>query len=322
MGSTKRILVSTYPFGASGSRPRDLLEASGHEIVYNPYGRRLKAQEVEELLREMDAVIAGTEPYEPEVIANCPKLKVISRVGVGLDSVNVRASLGQGVMVTYTPDAPAQAVAELTMAFILNLARHVHQADRSVREQAWNRLMGWLVEELTVGVIGVGRIGSRVIKLLQPFGCRVLATDTCPVPERVEGCACTWTDLDTVLGDSDVVTVHIPLNRANRHFINRDRLKQMQKGSFLINTSRGAVVDERALTEALDWGHLAGAGLDVFEKEPYEGPLAQMDQTVLTAHMGASARKSRYLMELGAAEDCLRVLAGDPPTNPAPPEED
>jgi D-3-phosphoglycerate dehydrogenase len=248
-------------------------------------------------------------------------LKVIARVGIGLDNVNVRACLDHGVMVTYTPDAPSKAVAELTVSFILNLGRHVHQSDRSVREQAWNRLLGRLLEELTIGVVGVGRIGGRVIALLQPFGCRILATDIAPVPERVQGCDFEWTDSDTLLRESDVVTLHIPANKANRHYLGRKELKKMKRGAFVINTSRGAVVDEAALVEALDWGHLAGAGLDVFESEPYEGPLATMDQTVLTAHMGASANKSRNLMELGATEDCLRVLAGEPPANPAPPEE-
>jgi len=197
------------------------------------------------------------------------------------------------------------------------LVRNVHQSDRSVREQAWNRLMGCLLEEITIGIIGVGRIGSRVVRLLEPFGCRRLLHDVAPVPSRVEGCDVEWVERDALLQQADLVSIHIPLTAKNRHFIGRTEIKMMKRGAFLVNTSRGPVVDEAALTEALEWGHLAGAGLDVFEREPYEGPLALLDQTLLTAHMGASARKSRYLMELGAAEDCLRVLAGEAPANPA-----
>ncbi|HRK33690.1 MAG TPA: phosphoglycerate dehydrogenase [Candidatus Hydrogenedentes bacterium] len=316
-----RILVATSPFATSGSKPRELLDASGHEIVYNPHGRRLKAGEVEHLLPEMDAVIAGTEPYPMEVVAKCPRLKVISRVGIGLDNVNVRACTERGVMVTYTPDAPSQAVAELTVAFMLNLARFVQQSDRSVREQAWNRIIGWLLEEMTVGIVGVGRIGGRVVRLLQPFGCRILCTDISPDESRIEGARVTWTDKDTLLRESDVVSLHIPMSHKNRHYLGREELKRMKRGAFLINTARGGIVDEQALSESLDWGHLTGAALDVFESEPYEGPLSNTDRTILTAHIGASAQKSRYLMELGATEDCLRVLSGEAPQNPAPPEE-
>ncbi len=321
MSVGKRILVATHPFGVAGAKPKDILEASGHEIIYNPHGRRLKAGEVDEVLEDVDAVIAGTELYCSETLARHPRLKVISRVGVGLDSLDVADCLERGITVTYTPDAPSQAVAELTMAFILDLARHVRESDHSVREQAWNRMMGVLIEELTVGIVGVGRIGSRVIKLLRPFGCKVLATDIDPAPESVADCEVEWVDIDSLLSHSDVVSLHIPLNKANHHFLNKDRMKQMKKGSMLINTSRGAVVDEDALCEALETGHLAACALDVFEREPYEGPLATMEQTLLTAHMGASARKSRYQMELGAVEDCLRVLAGETPLNPAPAEE-
>ncbi len=297
-------------------------KASGHEIVYNPHGRRLKAGEVEQLLPEMDAVIAGTEPYPMDVVAKCPRLKVISRVGIGLDNVSVRGCTERGVMVTYTPDAPSQAVAELTVAFILNLSRFVQQSDRSVRELAWNRMIGWLLEERTIGIIGVGRIGSRVIRLLQPFDCRIPCTDTAPEPSGIAGLARNGWSKDTLLRDSDVVSLHIPMCNRNRHYLGREEIKRMKRGAFLVNTARGGVLDEQALSEALDGGHLAGAALDVFEEEPYEGPLANSDKTILTAHMGASAQKSRYLMELGATEDCLRVLAGDAPMNPAPVEEE
>ena len=317
-----RILVATSPFASSGSTPRELLEASGHEIVYNPHGRRLKAGEVEQLLPEMDAVIAGTEPYPMYGVAKCPRLKVISRVGIGLDNVSVRGCTERGVMVTYTPDAPSQAVAELTVAFILNLSRFVQQSDRSVRELAWNRMIGWLLEERTIGIIGVGRIGSRVIRLLQPFDCRILCTDTALEPSRIAGLRAEWVDKDTLLRESDVVSLHFPMCNRNRHYLGREEIKRMKRGAFLVNTARGGVLDEQALSEALDGGHLAGAALDVFEAEPYEGPLASSDKTILTAHMGASAQKSRYLMELGATEDCLRVLAGDAPMNPAPVEEE
>ena len=312
-----RILLSTSPFGATGREPLELLAGSDHELVANPYGRRLRAGEVAELIQDVDAVIAGTEPYGVETLANAGRLKVISRVGIGLDSVDLDLCRERGISVTYTPDAPSDGVAELAVANMLALLRHIPQSDRSVREGAWNRLMGCLVREVTIGIVGVGRIGSRVIRLLSSFSANIVAADT---DERVYGTPLpntTWCDLDTLLRSSDLVSLHIPLTAANRYFLGRDRIARMRTGAYVVNTSRGAVLDEDALADGLKQGHLGGAALDVFEREPYEGPLCKMDNVILTAHIAASARQSRFLMELGAAQDCLRVLAGLEPANDA-----
>ena len=153
-----KILIATYPFGATGREPLDLLEATGWEIVPNPHARRLKLGEVADCLAGVDAVIAGTEPYNAETLEATDRLRVISRVGVGLDSVDLDFCKNRGIRVTYTPEAPADGVAELTVANMLNLLRHIHASDRSVRERAWNRLMGRLVGEVTIGIVGVGRI--------------------------------------------------------------------------------------------------------------------------------------------------------------------
>jgi D-3-phosphoglycerate dehydrogenase len=312
-----KVLIATSPFGETGRKPLDLLDATGWELVRNPYGRRLKSGEVGLHLQGVHGVIAGTEPYNAETLAGADQLKVIARVGIGLDSVDLEYCRSRGIQVTYTPEAPSDGVAELTVANIINLLRRIHESDRSVREGAWNRLMGQLVREVTIGVIGVGRIGSRVISLLQPFQPRILATDLNP---SVQGTALPnvrWGSLDEVLSQSDLITVHIPLHARNLHFINRARIARMKTGAMVINTSRGPVVDEEALADALRQRHLGGAALDVFAKEPYEGPLARLDNVVLTAHIGASANASRYLMELGAAEDCIRVLRGDAPEHDA-----
>lgn len=315
--ANKKILLATYPFGATGKKPLELLEQTGWELVFNPHHRRLKPHDVTDLLEDIDGVIAGTEPYNSETLRSANRLQVISRVGIGLDSVDLKHCRDNNIQVTYTPDAPSQAVAELTVANILNLLRHVHQSDRSVREGAWNRFMGRLVQETTIGVIGVGRIGSRVIRFLEPFHPTILANDIDP---EVYGTAMPntkWCPTEDILRTADIITFHIPMCAKNHHFINRYRIAQMKTGAFLINTSRGAIIDTEALTDALVQNHLGGAALDVYEKEPYEGPLTKLDNTVLTAHIGASARQSRYLMELGAAEDCIRVLNGEQPNSDA-----
>jgi D-3-phosphoglycerate dehydrogenase len=312
-----KVLIATHPFGSTGREPLDLLEATGWELVANPHGRRLRAGEVSDCLCGIDAVIAGTEPYNAETLASAEQLRVISRVGVGLDSVDLGYCRERGIQVTYTPEAPADGVAELTVANILNLLRHIHASDRSVRERAWNRLMGKLVREVTIGIVGAGRIGSRVIRLLEPFEARILVTDTNPEAVIVEHPNVARVEPEELLQESDIVSLHIPHNRSNHHFMNRERLGKMKTGAMLINTSRGPVVDESALTDALLQQHLGGAALDVFENEPYEGPMARLDNVVLTAHIGASAQASRYRMELGAAEDCIRVLHDQKPEHDA-----
>ena len=315
--TNKRILLATYPFGATGKKPLKLLEQTGWELVFNPHQRRLKPHDVTDLLQDIDGVIAGTESYNSETLRNANRLQVISRVGIGLDSVDLKHCRDNNIQVTYTPDAPSQAVAELTVANILNLLRNIHQSDRSVREGAWNRPMGRLVQEVTIGIIGVGRIGSRVIRLLEPFHPTILAND---IDTEIHGKSMPntqWCSIDEVVSKADIITMHIPMCSENRHFVNRHLIAQMKTGAFLINTSRGGIVDTEALTDALAQNHLGGAALDVFEKEPYEGSLTKFDKVVLTAHIAASARKSRYLMELGAVEDCIRVLNNKMPNNDA-----
>jgi len=315
----KRILIATWPFGECGREPLDLLEATGWELVFNPHRRRLTADDVEELLEGVDGVIAGTEPYPTEVLARyVPKLRHIARVGIGLDNLDVAACRDLGISVSYTPEAPSQAVAELTVAQILNLCRGIPQSDRSVRDGTWNRYIGRLVSELTIGVVGLGRIGKRVCKLLAPFEPRLLACEIDPDREFCAEYGIKLVEKPKLFEKSDLVTLHIPAWKENHGYVGEPEFKLMKKGAFLINTSRGPVLDERALYDHLtNDNDVPGAAIDVFNKEPYSGPLATLDNTVLTAHIGASARKSRFEMELQAVEDTVTVISGGIPRHPA-----
>lgn len=311
-----RILITTFPYGKCGNKPLQLLEQSGHEVVNNPLNRRLKTSEVPALIKDFDIIIAGTENYPVEALENS-RVKAICRVGIGLDNVPLNYCLEKGVIVTYTPDAPSQGVAELTVANILNLSRYILQSDRSVREDAWNRYLGFLLEEMTIGVVGLGRIGAKVVKLLQPFNTRILATEIADKTEFAKSQGIELVDKRTLFQQSDLVTLHIPSNKDTFQYVNREVLSWMKTGSYLINTSRGPVVDEAALYDAIVQDHLNGAALDVFNTEPYEGNLLTLNNVIFTAHMGASAHKSRYLMELGAAEDCLNYINQQPLFNDA-----
>lgn len=305
--SNYRILIATHPFAKTGNKPLKLLQETGWKLVFNPFNRRLKTSDLPKLLKDVDGVIAGTEKYPAEILRET-KIKVISRVGIGLDSVPLRACADMGMKVTYTPDAPSQGVAELTVSNIINLLRHVLPSDRSVREGMWNRLMGNLLSDITVGIVGVGRIGKLVIKLLQPFQTNIIACDIAPDLKFGEKYNIKWIDKEELFKNADIISLHIPSNKSNQNYIDRPTIASMKTGSFLINTSRGAIIDEDALYDGLLQKHLAGAALDVFNDEPYEGNLTGLENVIFTAHIAASATGSRYLMELGAVEDCIRVL--------------
>lgn len=312
-----KIFIATYPFSKFNRSPLDQLSETGWEIVINPLGRRLKAGEVKRFINDADAVIAGTEPYTKDVLSECTNLKVINRVGIGLDSVDMAYCGERGINVTYTPEGPSQAVAELTVGNIINLTRNILPSDHSVREGAWNRYMGFLSSELTIGIVGIGRIGKRVCKLLQPFNATILANDIEPDLEFGKEYGVRWVSKDQLFRESDLVTIHIPYNESNHHYIDRKTISLMHTDSYFINTSRGSIVDEDALTDALCQKHLAGAALDVFEHEPYDGPLKKLDNVILTAHIAASARETRFQMEKVAVENCIRVLRNEKPVHDA-----
>jgi len=304
------VQVNTYPFGQCGEEPLLVLNATGAEVRMNPHERRLKPDEVRGLIVDADAVIAGTEPYTREVLSECPDLKAICRVGVGFDNVDLEACRDLDIVATYTPEAPADGVAELTVGLILSLIRGITWSNDSILAGNWDRHIGTLLSEHTVGILGVGRIGSRVLRLLRPFGARMLGCDIDPKDESVE-----YVNKGELFRRCDVVTVHVPLNPTTRYLVGFDEIHSMPRCSFLVNTSRGPIVDEYGVLSHLG-DRLAGYGADVFENEPYTGPLIKYPNVVLTAHIGASARQSRFLMELGAAKDCANVLAGRPPENP------
>ncbi len=317
-----RVLVSTSPFGACGRQPLDELEATGWEIVHNPYGRRLRAGEVEEQLAGIDAAIAGTEPYPLEMLRRCrPRLKHIARVGIGLDNLDVAGCNELGISVSYTPNAPSRAVAELTVAQMFNLSRHILTSDRSVRDGSWNRQIGNLLGDLTVGIVGLGRIGRLVARMLQPFSTRLLACDIAPDTGLVAELGVELLGKEDLLSASDIVSLHIPASKRNHDYIDAAALNLMRPTACLINTSRGAVINETALVAALEADRLAGVALDVFRQEPYRGPLTRFDNVLFTSHIGASTVTSRRAMELGATRDCIRALRGDNLHNPAPPDQ-
>lgn len=304
-----RALITTVPFGEVDPAPLRLLDEAGIEHVINPVGRPLAEEELGSLIPGFDVLIAGTEPVTERVMEAAPELRLISRGGVGLDNVDLLAARRRGITVAYTPEAPADAVAELTIGLALSLLRGVHLANTTIRQGVWKRIQGRRLGEVTVGVIGVGRIGRRVICLLDAFGARVLANDLVPVKldESVQ-----WVDKLTLYNKADLVTLHVPLTKQTRDLMGTEELSMMRSGALLINTCRGGVVNEAALATALRGGRIAGAAVDTFTHEPYSGELVDVETCLITPHMGSMSADCRARMERGASLNAVAFLRGEP----------
>jgi len=304
-----RALITTVPFGEVDPASLGVLEEAGVEYVINPTGRRLTEEELVSLVPGFEVLIAGTEPITDRVMKAAPKLRLISRVGVGLDNVDLLAARARGITVAYTPEGPADAVAELTIGLALSLLRGVHLANAAIRRGVWKRIQGKRLAQVTVGVIGVGRIGHRVIRLLSAFGARVLANDLAPASL---GVPVEWVDKPQLYREADVVTLHVPLTRLTRDLVGAEELAMMKPGAFLINTCRGGVVNEAALAAALRGGRIGGAAVDTFTHEPYHGELVNVGTCLVTPHMGSMSVDCRLRMEVGAVRNAVAFLRGKP----------
>jgi D-3-phosphoglycerate dehydrogenase / 2-oxoglutarate reductase len=301
-----RCLISTSSFGKQAPASIERLEAAGFELRLNPYGRKLRKKETLELYLDADVVIAGVEDIDREVFANSPNLKVISRCGIGVDSVDLEEARRRDIPVLVTPEPPALAVSELTVGLIFALARHICTASAAIHDGQWKPLLGVQISGKTLGIIGLGRVGRKVARIMACAGMELYAHDPMLTRTSASQLNVTLCTLDALLADADFVSLHVPLLPETKRLMNANRLRQMKRGSFLINTARGGLIDEGALVENLKSCHLAGAALDVFEQEPYEGPLREVPNVIMTAHMGSYAAEARIAMEGQAVENLIQ----------------
>ncbi len=317
-----KVLITTVPFGDKNRLPIELLESAGIDYLINPIGRKLKEDELADMATDFDVLIAGTEPITDKVMAKAKCLKLISRVGIGLDSVDLLAAERRGIQVSYTPDAPAPAVAELTIGLMLTLLRSVHIANIQLHQGEWQRHFGRRISEVTIGIIGAGRIGMGVVRHLSGFGTlRILVNDIHPNQNIPQQHMLEWVDKEAIYREADIISVHVPLTAQTKNMIRREHLLMMKKDAILINTARGGVINEHDLATVLATGHLSGAAIDVFEQEPYKGNLAQFNRCLLTSHMGSMSVDCRTRMEIEATEEAVRFLTGQAPRGLVPQEE-
>ncbi len=300
-----RILISD-PISSSCI---DGLKNEGFEVIYRPDISK------EELLREIvdvhALVVRGRTKVDSKLLESAKELKIIVRAGVGLDNIDLNNATSRGITVVNTPEAVTGAVAELTLALVLGLLRKIYIGYESLKRGEWvkSKLIGSELRFKTVGVLGLGRIGAEVAKKFKALGCRVIAYNRSDKSELAKNLGIEFTrDLDYFLNSLDILTIHLSLNDETFHFLNEKRLRKLKKGAIVVNTSRGAIIDERALLLLLKEGHISGAALDVFEFEPpsseVEKELLSMENVLATPHIGAQTREA---ME-EEAKEVVRII--------------
>ncbi|MGC9194719.1 MAG: phosphoglycerate dehydrogenase [Syntrophobacteraceae bacterium] len=296
----------------------DGLDESGLNILRSAEGIELDMPEglgtaqIKDILPGYDAMIVRSRTkVTADLIGGCDRLKVIGRAGTGVDNIDVAAAQERGVLVMNTPGANAMAAAEHTLAMMLALSRHLPQATASMRRGLWEKkkFLGAELYHQTLGVAGLGKIGSILADRALAMKMRVLVFDPHIGPEAAKGLGAEYVSFDELLAASDFITLHTPLNDETRHIINRETLAKTKPGVRIINCARGGLIDEQALGEFLLRGHVAGAALDVFEKEPpVASPLLEMENVIFTPHLGASSRQAQENVSLAIASQILDYL--------------
>ena len=287
------IAVTSRSFSRHPVLRAELLERYS-DVRFNDEGTSLRGDALVEFLSGRAKAITGLEPFDDATFERLPDLRVISRVGVGIDMVDIEAARRRGVELSVAAGANSRSVAELVVAFAIALLRHVPAARDGLRDGGWSQPKGGTLSGRTVGVVGYGHVGRDVARLVRAFGCPVLAYDVRPVDE--EGVTA-MADLDELLEAADVVTLHVNLTDETRGLIGASRLSLMKNGSVLINAARGGLVDEAALKDALRNGPLAGAALDVFEREPpTDRELLELPNLLATPHIGGSTEEAILAM--------------------------
>ena len=293
-----------------------LLEDAGFRIRYpdDPHFTRGHGTEEETIrqLQGVDALIAGGEYITPNVLDNVTQLRVIARSGVGFDRVNIEAATQHGIPVAITPTSNHEAVAEQTLALIFGVAKSVVNNDRRVRDGNWNQILTSPVRGQTLGLLGLGRIGRSTAVRGLALGMRVIATEQFPDTAFVAEHQIELVDFDNLLDQADFLSIHCPLNESTTDLFNADVFSRMKPGSVLINTARGGLVVEDDLLAALESGHLAGAGLDVFQTEPTpsDNPLLKLDNVVLSPHLAGTDQRSMEDMGIESAENIIALHTG------------
>ena len=302
------ILITLSTFGEYSGEALRMIDESAFSYRVNETGKRMEPEQVVELGKDCVGIIAGVEIYSGETLSKLSDLRCISRVGAGIDNIDLVYARENRIDILNTPDAPTTAVAELTLGMMLALMRRLTEVNDIMHQRKWQRIPGRLLAEKTVGVVGLGRIGRRVAELVSAFGARVIGAEPNPDDKWAEHWGVEIYPFPELLKHSDIVTVHAARSVTTPVFLGKTELSSMKQGAWLINMARGNMIDDESLCAAIDSGQIRGAGLDVYPEEPYSGALCDHPAVILSPHQATLAEETRIEMETGAVRNLLQNL--------------
>ena len=303
------LLISTSSFNIDRNEKllKDL-KNKNFDISFNESGEKLSEDKLIDIISKYDAIIAGTENYTEKVLNSANKLKIISRLGVGLDNIDLKIAEKKNIKIMKTKTSPGLAVAELCLCLTLDILRKVTLHNNDLKQSIWSKNMGNLLSGKTLGIVGLGVIGKMLIKLLSGFNLDILAHDLNVDSEFAKENNIRYVSLKKLFSSSDIISVHLNLTENTYQIINKFYLDLMKKHSIIINASRGGIIDEEALYQKLKEGSILGAGLDVFEAEPYDGKLKNLPNVILTPHIGSYAQEIRDKMEEESISNLINMF--------------
>lgn len=305
----KKILITPRSFGKNNRKPIELLKEKGYEIITNPYQRIMTQEEMSAAIRDVDGVIIGVDPLNGAVLKNAKQLKVISKYGVGLDNIDLSYAERQGIVVTKTLGANSNAVADFAVALMLATARRMVYIDQECRQRNWAKVSTIQMDNKTLGLIGLGGIAKAVVKKVSGFDMKIIAYDTSPDLEYAQKHNIAYVNLETLLQESDFISIHLPLLDSTKNLISNKEFALMKQTAVLVNTARGGIIDEAALLSALKNRRIWGAGIDVFEAEPPgNDEFLKLDNIIIGSHCAASTFEAIDAMGMMAAENLITSL--------------
>lgn len=300
------VLITPRSFGKYDQRPYEMLKEHNIDIIENPNGGILNEAELTSLIRTADGLIVGVDPISEAVLSHAERLVSIAKYGVGVDNIDVNAAERQGISVSITKGANSEAVADYAFALLLGVARRLVEIDKGCRENDWTKKVSIDIWGKKIGILGLGAIGKGVAKRADGFNMEIYGFDIYKDDELIKENHIYFTDVPTILRECDFISLHLPLTEKTYHLINKDSLSTMKRNAILINTARGAIVDENDLYDALKKGTIYGAGIDVFEKEPAkDSKLLELDNVIVGSHCAASTEGAVDQMSMIAVQNIV-----------------
>lgn len=311
-----KVVASTVTFGKINQEPLQRLIDQGYDVITNSFGRPFTEEELIHIAGDADALIIGNDKITEKYINQAPQLKIIAKHGVGVDGVDMEAAKARGIAVTNAPGSNADEVADLAIASMLSLARVLYPSIRDLKADKWPKYSGISLYKKTIGIVGTGSIGRSLAKRATGFEMKILAYDAYE-SDDVKALGGTYVDLDTLLNDSDFISLHLPSTPETRNLIHAQRIAALKETAVLVNTARAQLVDYEALDKALKSGKIKGYAADVFDKEPPTHlSLFDYDNVIVTPHIGGTTKESNLKMGNMSVDNVISVLEGNGPINP------